>query len=127
MTEPLGEEKETLRFDEVVCRGAVLKDIDSLKVRWFLDEAEKQKRFTVPKKTTIKDALIRLNLLHGNKLTNTAILLFGKDPQKFFIQAKIRVARFKGVDTHDYIDMKEIPCNLTRVDQAGEERFICFA
>ena len=71
----LDKHKETSRFDEMVCRGAVLKDIDSLKVRWFLDEAEKQKRFTVPKKTTIKDALIRLNLLHGNKLTNTAVLM----------------------------------------------------
>ncbi len=67
---------------------------------------EKQKRFTVPAKTTIKDALLRLNLLHGGKLINTAILLFGKDPQKFFVQAKIRPGRLKGKDSHDFLDMK---------------------
>ena len=27
----------------------------------------------------------------------------------------------------DDLPEQEIPCNLTRVDQAGEERFICFA
>jgi len=98
--------KDKLRFDEMVCKGATLKDIDSKKVRWFLDEAEKQKRFTVPAKTTIKDALLRLNLFHGGKLINTAILLFGKDPQKFFVQAKIRAGRLKGKDSHDFLDMK---------------------
>src|SRR3989338_2167018 len=43
-------------FDTMICKEATLKDIDLLKVRWFLDEAEKQRRFTVPKKSTIKDA-----------------------------------------------------------------------
>ena len=98
--------KDNLQFDEMVCKGALLKDIDSGKVRWFLDEAGKQKRFIVPAKATIKDALMRLNLLCGEKLTNTAILLFGKDPQKFFVQAKIRAGRLKGKDSHDFIDMK---------------------
>ncbi|HHT9116177.1 MAG TPA: hypothetical protein ACFYEL_06890, partial [Candidatus Wunengus californicus] len=98
--------KDKLRFDEMVCKGAALKDIDSKKVRWFLEEAEKQKRFTAPVKTTIKDALLRLNLLRGTKLTNTAILLFGKNPQRFFVQAKIRAGRLKGKDSHDFLDMK---------------------
>ena len=98
--------KDKLQFDEMVCKGAALKDIDSKKVQWFLDEAQKQKRFTVPAKTTIKDALIRLNLLRGEKLTNTAVLLFGKDPQKFFVQAKIRAGRLMGKDSHDFLDMK---------------------
>jgi len=53
-----------------------------------------------------KDVLVRMNLLKGNKLNNTAILLFAKEPQKFFVQAKIRVARFKGMEGNDYLDMK---------------------
>lgn len=61
--------KDKLQFDEMICRGSTFKDIDSQKVRWFLDEAEKQKRFTVPKKIIVKDALIRLNLLRRDKLT----------------------------------------------------------
>lgn len=98
--------KDKLQFDEMIYKGASLKDIDAPKVYWFLDKAKEEKRLSVPVKTTVKDALIRLNVVKGNKVTNTAILLFGKDPQKFFVQAKVRVARFKGTEGHDYLDMK---------------------
>lgn len=57
-------------------------------------------------KISIKEALERLDLIESGKLTNTAILLFGKKPQKLFIQAKIRCGRLKGTSEHDFIDMK---------------------
>ena len=98
--------KYSLQFDEMICKGASLKDIDDDKVFRFLNKAKKEKRLVVPENTTLKDSLLRLNLIKNGKLNNTAILLFGKDPQKFFVQAKIRAARFKGADSHDYIDMK---------------------
>ena len=102
----LEKHKDRFQFDEMVCKRASLKDIDEGKVFWFLDKAKEEKRLVVPVRVTMKDALVRLNLLRGGKLTNTAILLFGKEPQKFFVQAKIRVARFKGTEGHDYLDMK---------------------
>ncbi|MCD6441967.1 hypothetical protein J7L24_00220 [bacterium] len=50
-------------------------------------------------------------------------MLFGKDPQKFFLQAKIRCARFKGTTAIDFIDMKLIEGNI--IDQISEtEKFI---
>ena len=98
--------KDKLQFDEMVCKGALLKDIDPDKVFRFLERAKEEKRLVVPDKVTLKDALVRLNLFRGAQLVNTAILLFGKDPQKFFVQTKIRAARFKGTEGHDYIDMK---------------------
>ncbi|MBW1933727.1 MAG: putative DNA binding domain-containing protein [Deltaproteobacteria bacterium] len=102
----LEKHRDKLQFDETVCKSALLKDIDAGKVSWFLDKAKEEKRLVVPARTTMKDALVRLNLLRKGKPINTAILLFGKDPQKFFVQAKIRVARFKGTQGHDYLDMK---------------------
>lgn len=47
-----------------------------------------------------------MNLVKNGKLTNAAILLFGKDLQKFFLQAEVRCARFKGTKPIDFIDMK---------------------
>lgn len=102
----LDKHKDKFQFDEMICKEARLKDIDADKVHWFLEEAKKENRLTVPPNAPVKDALTRLKFLRGEKLTNAAILLFGKDPQFFFVQAKIRAARFKGTDTHDYIDMK---------------------
>lgn len=34
----------------------------------------------------------------GGKLTNTAILLFGKNPSKFLPQARLRVLKYDGFD-----------------------------
>ena len=98
--------KDKFQFDEMICKEATLKDIDAKKVEWFLEEAKRQGRLNVPSNTPVKEALVRLKLLRGEKLTNAAILLFGKEPQYFFEQAKIRAARFKGMDSNDYIDMK---------------------
>ena len=98
--------KEKLHFDTDVCRGATLKDIDSSKVQRFLDTAKVERGFAVPAGMSIKDVFERLELSRGQKLLNTAILLFGKRPQKFFVQAKIRAGRIKGTSGQDFIDMK---------------------
>ncbi|MCK4733839.1 MAG: DeoR family transcriptional regulator, partial [Methanophagales archaeon] len=55
----------------------------------------------------VKEALERLSLIKGDKLTNAALLLFGKSPQGFFLQTEVRCARFKGTEAiKPFIDMK---------------------
>ena len=76
------------------------------KVKWFLRKAKAERNFDVDVETPIEESLVRLNLIKDKKLTNAAILLFGKNPQKFFLQSKIRCARFKGIKPLDFIDMK---------------------
>jgi len=100
----LGQKK--IRWEGEICEGATLNDIDDEKLKWFLRKAKEERNFDVEPSTPIKDALERLKITHNGKLTNAAILLFAKDPQKFFLQAKIRCARFKGTKGLDYIDMK---------------------
>ena len=102
----LEKHRDKLQFDSQICRGAKLKDIDPSKVRWFLERAKEARGFDVPIRISIKETLERLELLDNGKLTNTAILLFGKRPQKFFVQAIIRCGRLKGSEGHDFIDMK---------------------
>src|SRR3989338_1957850 len=96
----------SLHFDTQICKGATLKDVDPNKVKWFIERAREARGFGIPAKTSIKEALERLDLIHRGKLTNSAILLFGKRPQKYFVQAKIRCGRIKGVSGHDFLDMK---------------------
>ena len=99
-------DQKKIKWDEEICEGATLNDIDDEKLKWFLRKAKEERNFDVEPSTPIKDALERLKITHNGKLTNAAILLFAKDPQKFFLQAKIRCARFKGTKGLDYIDMK---------------------
>jgi ATP-dependent DNA helicase RecG len=96
------------QFDFQPCKSAGLKDIDPGKVQWFLNKAREMRGFDIPSKISVKEALERLDLLYKNKLTNAAVLLFGKNPQKYFAQASIRCGRLKGVSGGNFIDMKVI-------------------
>jgi len=93
-------------WDEQVCEGANLKDIDEEKVRQFLERARFERRLDIAPGISIRETLERLNLIKNSKLTNAAVLLFGKNPQKFFLQTEVRCARFKGTKPLEFIDMK---------------------
>ncbi|MBU1122797.1 MAG: DUF4062 domain-containing protein [Candidatus Omnitrophica bacterium] len=85
-------------FDQAVCEGASWKDIDTDKVKWFLRMAKEKRNFPLAENIPIKDVFTHLNLLNGNKLTNAAILLFGKNPHKFHLQAETKCVQFPGAE-----------------------------
>ena len=93
-------------WDELVCEDANLGNIDKEKVRWFLRRARYERRLKLDPETPFREALEKLELLKEGKLKNAAILLFGKNPQRFFIQSETRCARFKGTKSLEFIDMK---------------------
>mgnify|MGYP001618030663 FL=1 len=77
-------------FDQRICEGAKLSDIDNAKVKWFLKVARTKRNFPLGVDSSIKDVFTHLKLTKDGKLTNAAILLFGKNPKKFFDQTKIK-------------------------------------
>ena len=72
----------------------------------------------------LEEVLMRLKLTRNKKLTNAAILLFGKNPQIFFTRPEVKCIRFKGTDVAGkMLDFKVIQTNL--FDQLTEsEKFI---
>ena len=86
------------RFDSTVCEGARLSDIDPDKVKRFLQTAESRRNFPLKPDTPVKDVLIHLNLLKQGKPSNSAILLFGKNPHRFFLQAEVKCIQFPGTE-----------------------------
>jgi len=105
-------EQKQMRWDEEICEGATLNDIDDEKLKWFLRKAKTERNFDVEPETPLKEALERLKLVKDGKPINASILLFGKNPQKFFLQAEIRCARFKGTEPLEFIDMKVFGGNI---------------
>lgn len=97
-----------LQFDTQICRKATMKEIDKEKLKWFLRRAKEERNYDINPETSVKEALHRLNLIQNGKPTNVAILLFAKDPQKFFPQTKIKAGRLKGINGLDFIDMKTL-------------------
>ncbi|MCK5140417.1 MAG: putative DNA binding domain-containing protein, partial [Thermodesulfovibrionia bacterium] len=111
-------------WDGQVCEGAALSDIDNEKLTWFLKKAKSERKMDINEQTSAKEALEKLGLFHNNKLTNAAVLLFGKDAQRHFLQAEVRCAKFKGIEAvKPFLDMRVLRGNIYRQIDAGE-RFI---
>lgn len=102
-------------WDGRACVGADLEDIDEGKLRWFLKGAKYERRLDLDPDTSVRETLEKLYLLRDEIPTNAAILLFGKNPQRFFGHSEIRCARFKGTKPLEFIDMKVFGGNL--IDQ----------
>jgi len=111
----LEKHKDKLYFDSQICKEATIDNIDNVKVKKFLERASFERRLDINPDINPKETLGKLNLIKKDKLTNAAILLFGKNPQKFFLQAETRCARFKGTEPLEFIDMKVFGGNI--IDQ----------
>lgn len=93
------EEKEIIRtgpFDASLHSSATIEDIDAEKIKSFVRLAQSKRGFPLAETEPVEKILTHLNLLQNNRLTNAALLLFGKQPQRFFINSEIRCASFSG-------------------------------
>ncbi len=83
-------------WDGLIEEKATLDDIDISTIEKFISLA-KDKIPSISLEKDWKVILEKLNLIREGKITNACILLFSKNPQKFYIQAKIKVGRFKSL------------------------------
>ena len=93
------EEKEIIRtgpFDASTQAKATLSDLDDEKIIEFIRIAKSKRGFALHEFDSKEKILTHLNLLDGNAITNAALLLFGKLPQRFFICSEVRCASFHG-------------------------------
>ena len=93
--------KELLRFgpfDAAHCAGATLDDLDTEGMYRFIRIARRARQFPLPPDTPPTDLLRHLNLLNRGRLTNAAVLLFGRAPQRFLISSEVKCAHFHGTE-----------------------------
>ena len=94
----------TRPFDAAACPDATLADIAKDKVKWFLGMARRERQYRLREDTTPAKALAHLNLLDAGKPSHAAILLFGKQPQRFLITSEVKCMHFHGTEV-----LKPIP------------------
>ncbi|MDR1544704.1 MAG: DUF4062 domain-containing protein [Prevotellaceae bacterium] len=87
----------TTPFDATLNTEAAFTDIDEEKVRNFAEIANEKRDFPFDRTTDPRRVLAHLNLTKGERITNAAILLFGKQPQRFFITSEVKCAHYHGV------------------------------
>jgi predicted HTH transcriptional regulator len=89
---------QTRPFEERPCADAILDDVDEGAVADFVRLARTERQFPLPVKSPVADVLSHLHLLQDGRPTNAGILLFGRDPQRFFPSAEVRCMHFHGTE-----------------------------
>ena len=83
-------------FDKSPNQNAELEDLSDEKIEWFIRRARAERNFPLSISDGKEKILTHLNLLNKGKVTNAAILLFGKQPQRFFLSSEVKCAHFHG-------------------------------
>ena len=93
--------KEIIRrvpFDAAAHSVATYDDIDTERVRTFVNKAKEKRQFPLSFADGMEKILYGIHVLTDDgRLTNSALLLFGKDPQRFFRTSEVRCAQFYGI------------------------------
>ncbi|MCK5319626.1 MAG: putative DNA binding domain-containing protein, partial [Anaerolineales bacterium] len=97
--------KNELRWDYEVCKGAKLSDISDTKLKTFLAEAGLEYN-------GFENSLKKLNLISGDDVLNAAVILFGNEPESFYQNARLRCAVFGKTDTSFVVDMQDFEGDL---------------
>lgn len=85
-------------IDSAIHPLAKLSDLDNEKIRWFVGMAREKRRFPFQySDENIHTILSSLHLITDDDgVTNSALLLFAKDVQKWFPQATVKCVQFYG-------------------------------
>jgi ATP-dependent DNA helicase RecG len=88
-----------LTWDEVVESRATFADIDEEAFRLYLQMAKEKGRIPEIEGLTIEQVFEKLRLSENGQLKRAAIILFGKDPVRFYPGAFVKIGRFGKSDT----------------------------
>jgi ATP-dependent DNA helicase RecG len=108
-------------WDAVTDERYSLENIDSDEVMNFAQAARREGRIAADmEQGNMQQILERLNLIMQGRLTNGAILLFGKEPQRYFHNAVVKIGRFR--DETTIVADRTVTGNLFRQARETEEQ-----
>ncbi len=87
-------------WDDVIEEGATVKDIDEASITKFIADSKEKGRMPETKGLSAFQILEKLKLTDGKKLKRAAIILFGKEPMRFYPNIQVKIGRF-GKDASD--------------------------
>lgn len=85
-------------WDDVIEEDASLADIDEQSVRQFLKDGDESGRMPDVSGLSVLEILDKLRIVKDGKFKRAAIILFGKDPNRFFPNVQVKIGRFTGKD-----------------------------
>ena len=103
-------------WDDMPVAGATLNDIDRQAIDYFLRKGIEVGRISGDAYTSSTEAVLRsLNLItEEGQLKQAALLLFGKNPKRFFVSCDFRIGRFRN-DESDLITQDVVEGNILQM------------
>lgn len=95
-------------WDKQISSEFKLSDISVKDIKYFVQCVKDERNSDLEPKAKTSAVLEKLNLVKSGKLTNAAILLFGKDPQKYFPRSLVKCALFADNKAIDFLDFKDV-------------------
>jgi ATP-dependent DNA helicase RecG len=86
-------------WDDIIETKATINDIDVTTVEEYIKDTKKTKRIKIEKDITITKLLEKLYLVDNGFIKRAAIILFGKDPSKFYPNIPVKIGRFGESDS----------------------------
>ncbi|RYZ47527.1 MAG: DeoR family transcriptional regulator, partial [Chitinophagaceae bacterium] len=101
-------------WDDVIEPAASLNDIDENAVKKFVRDAEESGRLPDLDGLSLQELLEKLRLMEAGKMKRAALVLFGKDPGRFFPNMVVKMGRF-GTSDDDLRFQETAEGNLLRL------------
>ena len=95
-------------FDAAACPEATLADISEEKIAGFLARAQRARGYPLDPETPMPAALAHMDLLDDDRPTRAAVLLFGKQPQRFLITSEVKCLHFHGTEVRKPIPSYQV-------------------
>lgn len=85
-------------WDDIPEQRATVSDVDKETINQFLHDAKIAKRINVEDDISTADLLEKLRLLDNGQLKRAALILFGKDPSRFYPNLTVKIGKFGDTD-----------------------------
>jgi ATP-dependent DNA helicase RecG len=99
-------------WDKQIVPDLTIADINEDDVKAFVSLSNEERNSIIESTSGSKSHLEKLNLIKNEKLTNASLLLFGKEPQKYFPRSVVKCAKFAGNEPINFVDMQDIKGTL---------------
>ncbi len=77
---------------------AKLNDISEHQIAWFVNLAAREREYTFSGGTSVENVLTKLGLIEDEKLLHAALMLFGKEPQRFCPATIVKCSHYYGIE-----------------------------
>ena len=83
-------------FEDRPCSDATVADVDATRLADFVHRARAERQFALANGTPVADVLEHLHFMRDGHPTQAALMLFGRDPQRFLPAVEVRCMHFHG-------------------------------